>query len=113
MRISGLDSVGDVREWVVLLELPDGATGEERLEAAGPDAVDRDGKTIIDDVAFDSPAQKVGLDWDQEIMRVLKPADPPSKYLIYIPALLLLALVVWAQRRRAGIAPQKEQQATA
>jgi TRAP transporter 4TM/12TM fusion protein len=113
MRISGLDSVGDVREWVVLLELPDGATGEERLEAAGLTLIDRDGKMIIDDVAFDSPAQKVGLDWDQEIMRVLKPADPPSKYLIYIPALLLLALVIWAQRGRAAAPPRREAAAEA
>jgi len=113
LRISGMDAVGDVREWVVLLELPDGATGEERLEAAGLTLVDRDGKTIIDDVAFDSAAQKVGLDWDQEIMRVLKPANPPTKYLIYIPALLLLALVVWAQRRRAPAPPKREQEATA
>ena len=101
LGISGLDSVGDAREWVVLLDLPDGASGEERLEAAGLTLIDVDGKTIIDDVAFDSPAQKVGLDWDQEIIEVLKPADPPSKYLIYIPAVLLLALVIWLQRRRA------------
>ncbi|WP_197945315.1 TRAP transporter permease [Oricola thermophila] len=112
LRISGLDSVGETREWVVLLELPDGATGEERIEAAGLTLVERDGKTIIDDVAFDSPAQDVGLDWDQEIVRVLKSAETPSKYWIYIPALLLLALVIWAQRRRAPPA-SGEQQAVA
>ena len=107
-----MDAVGDTREWVVLLQLPDGATGAERLEAAGLTLVDRDGKTIIDDVAFDSPAQKVGLDWDQEIVRVLKPANPPSKYWMYIPALVLLALVFWAQRRRTGAPPRKAQEAT-
>jgi hypothetical protein len=101
MRISGTDEVGDKREWVVLLDLPEGATGDERLSAAGLTLADRDGKTIIDDVAFDSPAQKVGLDWDQEIIRVLVPANQPSKYFIYIPALLLLGLVYWAQRGRA------------
>ena len=97
----------------MLLELPDGATGEERIEAAGLTLADRDGKTIIDDVAFDSPAQKVGLDWDQEIVRVLKPANPPSKYWMFIPALLLLALVVWAQRARAAKTPKNGQKAAA
>ncbi|MAS07216.1 MAG: C4-dicarboxylate ABC transporter [Ahrensia sp.] len=113
MRISGMDAVGDVREWVVLLPLPEGASGDERLEAAGLTIIDRDGKMIIDDVAFDSPAQKVGLDWDQEIIRVLKPASPPTKYLMYIPALLLLALVIWAQRRRAENSPGRPQEAAA
>ena len=113
MRISGMDAVGEVREWVVLLPLPEGATGEERLEAAGLTIVDRDGKTIIDDVTYDSPAQKVGLDWDQEVIRVLKPANPPTKYLMYIPALLLLALVIWAQRRRAESAPGRPREAAA
>ena len=101
LRISGTDAVGEKREWVVLLNLPEGATGAERLEAAGLTLVDRDGKTIIDDVAFDSPASEVGLDWDQEIVRVLSPVETPSKYWIYLPALLLLGAVAWLQRRRA------------
>ena len=54
----------------------------------------------IDDAAFDSPAQKAGLDWDQEVLRVLRPASVPSKYWMFIPALALLALVVMMQRRR-------------
>ena len=40
-----------------------------------------DGKTIIDDAAFDSTAKKTGLNWDQKILEVLKPTDTPSKYL--------------------------------
>ena len=56
---------------------------------------------LIDDVAFDSAAQKAGLDWDQEILQVRQPADQPSKYWIYIPVLLILAGVVLMQRRRA------------
>ncbi len=102
LRVSGVDEVGDKREWVVLLGLPEGQTGEERISAAGLTLADRDGKTIIDDVAYDSPAQKIGLDWDQEIVRVLVPSNQPSKYFMYIPALLLLALVYWAQRGRVG-----------
>jgi hypothetical protein len=69
----------------------------------GIETVERDGKIIIDNVAFDSAAQKAGLDWDQEIVEVLAPQWQPTKYLMYIPALLLLALVVWMQRRRSGV----------
>jgi TRAP transporter 4TM/12TM fusion protein len=36
LRISGVDAVGDKRDWVVLLDLPEGATGEDRLSGAGP-----------------------------------------------------------------------------
>ncbi|NRG19973.1 TRAP transporter permease [Rhizobiales bacterium] len=115
LRIAGLDDVGEMREWVVLLKLPEAASGAERLEAAGLTLVERDGKTIIDDVAFDSPAADVGLDWDQEIVRVLSPVETPSKYWIYLPALLLLGAVVWLQRRRAenGTEPAKARQQAA
>ena len=101
LRIAGMDAVGNQREWVVLLPVPDGADGPARLEATGLTLIDNDGKTMIDEVGFDSPAQKLGLDWDQEIIKVSLPAATPSKYWMYIPALALLALVVWAQRRRA------------
>ena len=54
----------------------------------------------IDDAAFDSAAKKAGLDWDQEIIQVLRPVEQPSKYLMYLPAFALLALVYLLQRRR-------------
>jgi TRAP transporter 4TM/12TM fusion protein len=104
LRVAGLDQYGAPIEFVAILPIGDEPTGEERLAAAGLTLVDRDGKTIIDDVAFDSPAQAAGLDWDQEVLRVLRPVPQPTKYLMYIPALLMLAGVVWLQRRRAGTA---------
>ncbi len=101
IRVSGLNDVGDPIEFVALLEMADGATGEEKLANSGL-ALRTDGdKTIIDDAAFDSNAQKAGLDWDQEILRVLRPVDAPSKYWMFIPALLLLGAVVMLQRGRA------------
>jgi len=75
--------------------------------------LENDGKMIIDDVAFGSVAQDAGLDWDQEVLRVLQPNGQPSKYWMFIPALLLLWLVVWLQRRRiaatGGAAPTPAQ----
>jgi TRAP transporter 4TM/12TM fusion protein len=106
MRIAGLDQFGEPIEFVAPITMPGGASGEEKLEAAGI-TLREDGDTIIiDDVAFDSVAQKAGLDWDQEILDVRQPADQPSKYWIYIPVLLILAAVIWMQRRRVATAPK-------
>ena len=62
---------------------------------------------IVDDVAFGSAAADAGLDWDQEVLRVLRPVSQPSKYFMFIPALALLALVVFLQRGRAAVVPRK------
>ena len=63
---------------------------------------------IIDDVAFGSAAAEAGLDWDQEVLRVLRPVDVPSKYWMFLPALLVLALVVMLQRARASVTPPRK-----
>ncbi len=100
LRVKGLNNLGDPIEFVALLDMPEGATGEDKLAAAGLTLRQEGERTIIDDAAYDSAAQKAGLDWDQEILRVLRPVDAPSKYWMFIPALLLLATVVALQRRR-------------
>ncbi|MDB6177613.1 TRAP transporter permease [Paracoccus sp. Z330] len=102
LRIAGLDDLGDPIEFSALLEVPAGDTGADRLAALGIDTIQNGEQVIIDNVAFDSPAKAAGLDWDQEVLLVRAPAPAPSKYWIYIPALLVLAFVVWMQRRRAG-----------
>jgi hypothetical protein len=104
LRVAGVNDVGDPIEFVALVPVGSEATGEERLAAAGLTLEETDGKMVISDVAFDSPAQAAGLDWDQQVLRVLRPTEQPTKYLMYIPTLLLLGLVVMLQRRRAGIA---------
>ena len=107
LRISGVNDLGDPLEFVALLPIGEGETGAEKLEAAGLMFREDGDKMIIDDVLYDSPAQGAGLDWDQEVLRVLKPMPQPSKYWMFIPALLLLALVVFLQRGRAAQAPRK------
>ena len=85
----------------------EGATGAERLDNAGLVFRQDGDKLIIDDVAYNSAAQSAGLDWDQEVLRVLKPEPQPSKYLMFLPALLLLGVVVMLQRGRNSRAPRK------
>lgn len=101
LRVAGVNDLGDPIEFVALLTIEDGATGEERLENAGLLFREDGDKLIIDDVSFGSTAAEAGLDWDQEVLRVLRPASQPSKYFMFLPALLLLAGLIMLQRGRA------------
>jgi hypothetical protein len=51
-------------------------------------------------VAFNSLAQKAGIDFDWEILSLQIPTDRPAKQWMYFPALALLGLVVIRQRQR-------------
>ncbi|MDX1605808.1 MAG: DUF3394 domain-containing protein, partial [Candidatus Competibacterales bacterium] len=113
LRIDGLDEFGEPISFVALLPIGEGETGEERLQNAGLELAERDGKLVVDNVAFDSPAQNAGLDWDQTITAVLKPIFQPWKELMYIPALVLLALIIAIQRRRRDTAAGQEMPASA
>ena len=105
LRVAGLNDLGDPVEFVAILPIGEGDTGEEKLEAAGLLLREDGDKMIVDDVSFDSAAQSAGLDWDQEVLRVLKPVPSPSKYWMFLPALLLLAAVIFLQRGRAARTP--------
>ncbi len=100
LRIAGLDEIGEPREFVAELPVPEGSSGTERLEAAGLEIMDSDGRVVIDNVAFGSPAQEAGLDWDQTILAVRAPSAQPAKELMFIPALALVGAVIALQRMR-------------
>ncbi|WP_323037012.1 TRAP transporter permease [Pararhodobacter sp.] len=100
LRVSGVNDLGDPLEFVAVLPIGEGATGEERLTNAGLDLIFSPDRVMIDNVTYGSPAQSAGLDWDQQVLEVLQPVDVPAKYWMFIPALLLLAGVILLQRRR-------------
>ncbi len=100
LRIRGEDAVGDMREFSLLIAIPDGETGEEKLEKLGLMTYEEDGKVLIDSVTFGSPAAELGLQFDQEILAVRAPTERWAKEWMWLPALLLFGLVVWMQRRR-------------
>ncbi len=106
MRILGEDDVGNPREFVAILPLGDGADGAERLANAGVEIIEVDGNTIVDNVAFGSAAEKAGLAFDQKILTLRVPTDQPSKEWLWIPALVVLALIVMLQRGRRGRGPE-------
>ncbi|MGE6225317.1 TRAP transporter permease [Aeromonas media] len=101
LRIQGEDAVGKLRQSTVLLAVPAGADGEERLAGLGLILYEQDGKTLIDNVTFGSPAAAAGMEFDQEILSVKAPTERWHKELMWIPGFLLFALVIWLQRRRA------------
>jgi TRAP transporter 4TM/12TM fusion protein len=100
VAVLGQDEVGNPRRMVLLLPVGEGATGEERLEAAGLAIMQDDGKTIVDNAAFDSPARAAGFDFDQEILNVQVPRERVPKEIVWLPALALLALIALMQRGR-------------
>ncbi|MGY0217341.1 TRAP transporter permease [Endozoicomonadaceae bacterium StTr2] len=98
--VSSEDFDGNKVESVVLLPVSDAADGEQRLADAGLALYDDEGKTLIDMVTFGSPAAKAGLDFDQQIVAVQVENDRVAAQWFYLPALLLIALVIMIQRRR-------------
>ncbi|BBS85402.1 MULTISPECIES: TRAP transporter permease [Aeromonas] len=101
LRIQGEDAVGKLRQSTVLLAVPAGANGEEKLASLGLTLYEQDGKTLIDNVTFGSPAAAAGMEFDQEILVVKAPTERWHKELMWLPGFLLFGVVVWLQRRRA------------
>ena len=99
--VNGQNDVGDPVTLTMLMEVGEGATGEERVENYGLELLPQsDGSIMVDGIGFDSTAEKVGFDFDQIIVDVGVPVVRPAKQWFFIPALLLLALIITLQRRR-------------
>ncbi len=100
LLILGENAVGDPREFTVLLPVPDGVSGEERLQKLGLALYEEGDKVLVDNVTFGSLAADAGLEFDQQILNVRAPTDRWMKELMWIPGFLLFGLVVLLQRRR-------------
>ncbi|WP_193074268.1 TRAP transporter permease [Pseudomonas sp. FME51] len=100
MQISGLDDIGNPTTFYLLVPIPDGATGEEKLENLGLTLMHEGDRTLVDLVTYGSLASELGFDFDQEVIEVLAPVDRYRKEWMWIPALLIFALVVCLQWRR-------------
>jgi hypothetical protein len=115
LRISaeGSSIEGDEVKKTVMLPMGAPAPGAERLANAGLELRQDEGRVFIDMIGFGSAAEKAGLDFDFEITGVLQQSDRPPKELMWLPALLLLAGIVWQQRRRSAEAAPATAPATA
>ena len=91
---------GDRVSKLVMLPLGPKASGAERLNEAGIEVRTEEGKVLVDNLVFGSPAELAGLDFDWEIKGIEMEAERPPKQLMYIPALILLGLIIMLQRGR-------------
>lgn len=99
--IEGLNLDGDEVRKGVLIPLGGPGDAKTRLGNAGL-SVMNDGDTLmVTGVKFGSVAEKLGIEQSFHITSLEVPADRPAKEWLYVPAFLLLALVIWLQRRRA------------
>ncbi|WP_447502286.1 TRAP transporter permease [Aeromonas caviae] len=102
LRMEGEDAVGKLRRFTVLLPVPEGASGEDRLAKLGIQTYEQEGKILIDTVTFGSQAADLGLEMDQQILSVKAPTERWPKELMWLPGFLLFGAVVWLQRRRVA-----------
>jgi len=100
IKAFGMTIEGDEKTRVISVALGDRASGIERLRNFGVEFREEDSKIIVDQIGFDSPAQKAGLDFDWEILAIQVKTDRPPKQVLYFPAILLLGFVILLQRRR-------------
>ena len=100
LELKGEKMNGSEYTKIIMLPVGEGATGAERLNAIGIETREEEGKILVDNVVFSSPAEKAGVDFDQEILNLQMPSERPPKELMLIPAALLYALVWYVQRGR-------------
>ena len=84
----------------VLVPLGPKAPARERLRGAGLSLMTLGDEVSVGPVAFGSVAEKLGLEAGFKVTGVEVPVERPSKEWMFIPALVLLALIVVAQRAR-------------
>jgi len=104
--IEGEDFDGETVRKVITLQVPDEGSGQERLARAGLTLQRSGDDLLVTGVRLGSPANRAGVEMGWRVVAVKEPADRPSPYLFYIPALLLLGIVVVLQlgRRRQAAA---------
>ncbi len=102
IKLEGENLDGDFVSSTYVLPLGDkGAEGFDRLAtSAGLELVESDGNVVVDSMSFGGPAEQAGIDFDWQVVAIERPADRMPKEIIYIPALVLLALIIFLQRRR-------------
>jgi hypothetical protein len=100
LRVEGEDQFGNIKSLVMMLPVPKGESGEDRLQALGLELLVEDDRLIVEHVDFASPAEDLGLEFDQVITHAKVPVKRIRKEIMWIPGLLLLAFVFWLQRKR-------------
>ncbi len=98
--VKGEDFNGNEYTKAMMLPVGKKASGEDRLREIGFEVIKEDEKLIVDNLMFGSKAERMGIDFDQEIITVMMEADRPPKQLMFFPALALLGFIYFLQKRR-------------
>lgn len=99
-RVSGMALDGSDTTTYTQLEIPAGDSATERLSAAGLEVSVSGDMLAVDFVNFGSAAEEAGIDFGWNIEAVQAKLERPPKEVMFIPALLLLALVAFGQLKR-------------
>ncbi len=109
MVVSGPDfDSGEIESTTILVNLGQPKEGIARLREAGLTVVVEDGRAVIEEPFPGTPFfETIGKSFDYygddpvEVAKVLRDADRVPKEVFYIPALLLLGIIMFMQKRRA------------
>jgi hypothetical protein len=100
MIIEGTNVEGDDLRKTVAVQLGKEGEGPQRLIEAGLMLSALGDEVRIANVKFGGRARKSGFEQGWKVVGVKVPANRPSPHWMYIPALALVMLVFFAQRRR-------------
>lgn len=98
--IEGTNIEGDDVKKTVAVQLTKPGEGRDRLAEAGLTLSVFGDQVQISNIKFGSRAKKSGFEQGWKVSAVKVPTERASEYWIYIPALALIALVYFSQRRR-------------
>ena len=100
IQASGMSIDGDEVSKYLRLPLPEAETPQQRLAQAGLEVSPQGEQMVVDFVNFGSIAEQAGISFGWTIDKVQVEKERPPKELMFIPALLLLAVLAFGQLRR-------------
>jgi hypothetical protein len=107
LRIEGTTLEGREMHKSVRIELGPGNDVRSRIAAAGLTLFQTPEGWQVAAVRLGSPADKAGFEQGFRITGIEREAPRPAKEWLYVPALALIVLVWWLQRRRASAPKDK------
>jgi TRAP transporter 4TM/12TM fusion protein len=100
IQASGVSIGGNDVSTYLQLPLPEANTPEQRLAKAGLEVSPEGDHMVVDFVNFGSAAEKAGINFGWTIDKVRVQKERPPKEFMFIPALILLALLAFGQLKR-------------
>jgi hypothetical protein len=107
VRIEGTTIEGKEVKKTVLLPLGEPGSGLQRIGKAGMSAMVMPGGVQVMAIKLNSPADKAGFEQGFNVTGIETERPRPSKEWLFIPALLVLGVIMLLQRRRAQMASRK------